>query len=239
MISSLPPTVSPRKAPHGPRLLIADDHAVFAEALRVLLLDKYDVVGAVGDGQTLVTEAVRLQPEVLVVDVGMPLLNGLDAVRTLKSQVPAVKVVFLTMQNDANLAAAAAELGAIGFVLKQHAATELLSAIESVLHGKQYITPSVRTADWFEAKTRARQYTKELSPRQKQIVQMVAEGRPLKEIAAHLRLSGKTIEFHKHNIMQQYNLRSTADLVLFAIKERLIQLPFSNHVSYPFTASPK
>jgi len=207
-----------------PRLLIADDHSVFAEALRLLLQDKYDVVGTVGDGQALIRETERLQPDVLVVDVGMPLLNGLEAVQKLKEHLPAVKVVFLTMQNDANLAAAAAEIGIIGFALKQHAATELLTALEHVLHGKSYVAPSVRTADWVEAKARARQYSKELTPRQKEILQMSAEGRPLKEIAAHLQLSEKTIEFHKYHVMQQYNLKSTADLVLFALKQGLIQL---------------
>lgn len=206
------------------RLLLADDHPIFAEALRLLLEQRYEVVGVVADGRMLVTAATQLSPDVIIVDVGMPVLNGLDAAKRVKEQLPEIKVVFLTMQNDPNLAAAASELGKIGFVLKQQAASELLTAIDCVLHGKSYITPRVRSEDWVEVKSRARQFAKELSPRQRDIVQMFAEGLQLKEIAARLALSQKTIQFHKYHIMDQYNLKSNADLVLFALRQRLIML---------------
>jgi DNA-binding NarL/FixJ family response regulator len=206
------------------RLLLADDHAIFADALRLLLEQQYEVVGVVSDGRMLVTAAVQLNPDVIIVDVGMPALNGLDAAKRVKEHLPDIKVVFLTMQNDPNLAAAASELGKVGFVLKQQAASELLTAIDCVLHGKSYITPRVRSVDWVEAKSRARQFAKELSPRQRDIVLMFAEGLQLKEIAARLALSQKTIQFHKYHIMEQYNLKSNADLVLFALRQRLIML---------------
>jgi DNA-binding NarL/FixJ family response regulator len=206
------------------RILIADDHLVFAEALRLLLEKHYTVVGMVADGRTLVTQAARSTPDVVIVDIGMPLLNGLDAAKRIRERLPRVKVVFLTMQDNPNLAAAALDLGAVGFVLKQSAGSELLKAIEEVLHGRNYVTPRLRTEDWAARKARARQYSKELTARQREIVQLCAEGRPIKEIAGHLKLSEKTIEFHKHHIMEAFNLRSNADLVLFALKQGLILL---------------
>ena len=207
-----------------PQILIADDHAIFVEALRLLLEKHYRVVGTVNDGRALVTEACRLKPDVVVVDVGMPLLNGLDAAKRVREQLPKVKLVFLTMQDNPNLAAAALELGSAGFVLKHSAGSELLKAIERVLHGKCYVTPKLRPEDWVVQKNRARQYSSHLTPRQRDIVQMFAEGRPIKEIAGHLDLSEKTVEFHKYHIMETFNLKSNADLVLFALKQGLISL---------------
>jgi len=207
-----------------PQVLIADDHVVFAEALRLLLETSYSVIGIVPDGRALMREAARLQPDIIIVDVGMPLLNGLDAAQRIREQLPKVKVVFLTMQDNPNLAAAALELGGVGFVLKQSGGSELLKAIEQVLHGKSYVTPRLRTEDWVARKARARQYSKELTPRQRDIVQLYAEGRPAKEIAGHLNLSEKTVEFQKHHIMEAFNLKSNADLVLFALKQGLISL---------------
>ena len=206
------------------RVLIADDHIIFADGLRLLLEKHYEVVGTVTDGRALVREAVRLKPDVIVADIGMPLLNGLDAAHRVRQELPKVKLVFLTMQDNPNLAAAALELGSAAFVLKQSAGSELLQAIEQVLHGKCYVTPKLRPEDWVVQKTRARQYSKHLTPRQRDIVQMCAEGRPIKEIASHLNLSEKTIEFHKHHIMETFNLKSNADLVLMALKEGLISL---------------
>jgi DNA-binding NarL/FixJ family response regulator len=207
-----------------PKILIADDHVIFADGLRLLLERRYNVVGTVTDGRALVTEAVRLKPDVIVVDIGMPLLNGLDAAERVRQELPKVKLVFLTMQDNPNLAAAALELGSSGFVLKQSTGSELLISIEQVLHGKSYVTPKLRPEDWFVRKTRARQYSRELTSRQRDIVQMCAEGRHIKEIAGHLNLSEKTIEFHKHHIMETFSLHSNADLVLFALKEGLISL---------------
>ena len=205
-----------------PKVLIADDHVMFADAMRLLLEKEYNVVNTVADGRALIAETLKANPDVIIVDVGMPLLNGLDAAARIRKELPNVKLVFLTMQNNANLAAAALMLGSAAFVLKQSAHSELLTAMNLVLHGKSYVTPRLRPEDWVEMKKRARQYTKILTPRQRDIVQMSAEGLAIKEIAGHLNLSEKTVEFHKHHIMEAFNLKSNADLVLFALKQRLI-----------------
>jgi DNA-binding NarL/FixJ family response regulator len=208
----------------GPRFLIADDHAMFAEALRVYLEKTYTIIGVVLDGRAMVAEAMRLRPDVIVVDIGMPLLNGLDAARRIKLQAPSIKFIFLTMQDDPNVAAAALELSPIGFVLKHSAAQELLKATDHVLHGKSYVTPKLRAEDWVASKARAQQFSKEMTPRQREIVQLHAEGRSLKQIAAVLEISEKTVEFHKHRIQQSFNLQSNADLVLFAVKQGLVSI---------------
>jgi DNA-binding NarL/FixJ family response regulator len=208
-----------------PHLLIADDHAIFAEALRGLLEKTYVVVAIVVDGRALVSEATRLKPDVVVVDVGMPLLNGLDAARRVREQAPNIKLVFLTMKADPNLAAAALEMGKVGFVLKQSAARELLTAIEHVLRNESYVTPRLRADDWMMRQTRAQQFTKALTERQCDVVQLFAEGCSIKQIAGHLNLSEKTVEFHKHHIMQSFNLKSNAELVLFALQHGLISIP--------------
>ena len=208
----------------GPRFLIADDHAMFAETLRVYLEKTYRVVGLVADGRAMVAEAMRLRPDVIVVDVGMPILNGLDAARRIKLQVPNIKFIFLTMHDDPNLAAAALELGPIEFVLKHSTGQELLKAIDHVLHGKPYLTAKLRAEDWVETKARARQFSTEMTPRQKEIVQLLGEGRPIKKIAGVLDLSEKTVEFHKHHVMKAFNLENNAALVVFALKQGLISL---------------
>ena len=206
-------------------LLIADDHGVLAEALRLLLEKSYVVTGIVADGRALVSEAIRLKPDVMVVDIGMPLLNGLDAALRVRETIPNIKIVFLTMQDDPNLAAAAMELGGVGFVLKHSAAKELLTAIEHVLRNEPYLTPQLRAEDWVARKARVQQYSKTLTGRQRDVVQLFAEGRSIKQIAGHLNVSEKTIQFHKYHIMRSFNLKSNADLVLFALKKGLISMP--------------
>src|SRR5579864_1991403 len=175
-LDSITRKLGPKRLSH---LLIADDHAIFAEALRVYLEKTHTVVGLVRDGNAMVAEAMRLRPDVIVVDVGMPLLNGLDAARKINLQALNIKFIFLTMQDDPNLAAAALELGPVGFVLKNSAGRELLKAIDHVLHGKPYLTPKLRAEDWVEEKARARQFSKEMTRRQKEIVQLLGEGRPI------------------------------------------------------------
>jgi len=207
-----------------PQILIADDHGVFADAVRLLLETRYTVVGTVSDGRELLDQAPGLNPDVIVVDIGMPLLNGLNAAERVRQILPTVKLVFLTMQDNPNLAAAALELGSVAFVLKQSAGSELLTAIDQVLQGKNYVTPKLRPQNWAEQKVRARQYSNHLTPRQREIVQMCAEGRSQKEIAGILNLSEKTVQFHKHHIMEVFNLKSNAELILFAVKEGLIPL---------------
>jgi DNA-binding NarL/FixJ family response regulator len=215
-------SASARRA--GPQLLIADDHAMFAETLRVYLEKTFTIVGVVMDGRAMVAEAIRLRPDLIVADVGMPLLNGLDAARKIKEQAPNIKFVFLTMRDDPNLAAAALQLSPIGFVLKHSAGPELLKAVDHVLHGQSYLTPKLRAEDWVATKARARQYSKAMTPRQTEITQLLAEGRSMKAIAYILALSEKTVEFHKHQIRESFNLHSTADLVLFAVKQGLVSI---------------
>jgi DNA-binding NarL/FixJ family response regulator len=220
-----------------PRCLIADDHVMFSDALRHYLDADLEIVGVVSDGRALVDEAIRLRPDIVIVDVGMPLLNGLDAASRIRQLAPKVKFVFLTMLDDPNLAAAALELGTIGFVLKHSAGSELRQAIERVLRGQSYLTPKLKSDDWVEAKARARQFSTEMTPRQKDIVQLVAEGRSMKEIAGVLQLSQKTVEFHKHHIMVSFNFKSNADLVLFALNRGMIapspELQFKERTTLP------
>lgn len=205
-----------------PRVLIADDHNIVAEALRSLLEKDYDVIGIVPDGRKLLEEAPKLNPDVVVLDISMPLLNGLDAATRLRVSLPDVKLVFLTMKNDPNLAAAAMNLGPIGFVLKSDASSELQKAVSEVLKGRGYTTLKVRPENWAQQEVRARQHTKGLTPRQEEVLQLLAEGRSMKEIAGILSVSEKTIEFHKYQIMETFNLKSNAEIVRFALERHLI-----------------
>jgi DNA-binding NarL/FixJ family response regulator len=214
--------LSPDKA--DSRLLIADDHVIFADALKVYLEKKYLVVGVVADGRALINAALSLKPDAVVADMAMPVLNGLDAARRIKEQAPNMKFIFLTMRDDPNLAAAALDLGPIGFVLKHSAGPELLEAIDSVLRGESYLTRKLRSEDWVTTRARARQFSKALTARQKDIVQLFGEGRAIKQIADVLNLSEKTVEFHKHHIMVAFNLKNNAELILFALKEGLISV---------------
>lgn len=204
------------------RILIADDHRVVAEGIRSLLEKRYDVIGIVRDGRELLVEAPKLNPRVIVLDIGMPLLNGLDAAERLRSSLPNVKIVFLTMKDDPNLAAAALNLGAVGYVLKQAAASELLKAVSEVLQGRSYITPKLRPENWAIRGVRARQFSKELTARQLEVLQLLAEGRPMKQVADILKVSEKTVMFHKYHIMESFHLKNNTELILFALKHHLI-----------------
>lgn len=211
-----------RQSANRPRILIADDHSIVAEGLRSVLEKRYEVIGIVPDGRELLSEAPRLRPDVIVVDIGMPFLNGLDAAGRLKSILPSVKFVFLTMNVDPNLAAAALTLGPVGYVLKHSAVSELLEAVAEVLQSRPYLTPQLRPENWAVRESRARQFSRDLTPRQKDVLQLLAEGRPMKEIAHILQVSEKTVMFHKYRIMESFNLKTNADLVLFALKHHLI-----------------
>jgi DNA-binding NarL/FixJ family response regulator len=205
-------------------LLIADDHAIFAESLRETLQKSISVLGIVQDGQAMVVETLRLRPHVVVADIGMPVLNGLDAARRIRESLSSVKFVFLTMRDDPNLAAAALEIGQIAFILKHSGISELRTAIEEVVCGRSYLSPKLRAVDWVATRARARQFSKELTPRQREFLQLFAEGASMKEIAKTLNLSEKTVEFHKHHLMEILNLKSNAALVLFALKRGLISI---------------
>ncbi len=203
-----------------PRVLVADDHTLVVEGLRKILEPDCDVVGAVEDGRSLLAAAERLQPDIILLDISMPLLNGLDAARGLRNAVPDAKVIFVTMHADATYVSGAFRAGASGYVLKRCASMELLNAIHEVLKGRTYITPLIRKdipgafPGWPLGSGEA---SGELTGRQREVVQLVAEGHPDKKIAAILGISRKTVAFHKANVMRRLAIRSTAELTKYAL----------------------
>jgi len=207
-----------------PRVLIADDHRLLRDALTRLLESECEVVGCVADGRAVLTDAARLEPDIVVLDVAMPLLNGLDAARQLRQAMPRVKVIFLTMNEDPDIAAEAFRLGASGFLLKNSAASELLQAIREVARGRSYITP-LATQGLMEnllRKPDAANKSVELSARQREVLQLLAEGHTMKEIARLLKITPRTVAFHKYAMMEQLGVSSNAELVLAAIKQHII-----------------
>src|SRR5437773_200043 len=207
-----------------PRAILADDHTLVAEALHGLIAAQFDVVATVADGHALLASALALKPDVIVVDVAMPLLNGLEAGRRLKQKMPGVKLIFLTMNEDPELAVEAMKSGASGYVLKKSAASELLQAIQSALRGKPYVTQQIARGmqEAFIRHPQGRSHQESLTPRQKEIVQLLAEGRTMKEAADILRVAPRTVAFHKYRIMQDLGLRTNADLIHFAIRSRIV-----------------
>jgi len=214
-------------APQRPRVLLADDHLLVAEALKSLLAGEFDLVGVVEDGRALLEAAVALQPDVIVADITMPHLNGIDALVRLRQGGNRVPVVFLTMHRDVGFARRALEAGASGFVLKHSAPFELVTAIRSALQGKTYLTPQL-AGEVLEAMKqepgRAGDPVKSLTPRQREVLQLLAEGRTAKEIASTLSISTRTVEFHKYQMMETLGLRTGAELTHFAIKQGLVEL---------------
>ncbi len=200
------------------KVLLADDHTIVADGLVSLLKDSFDLVGAVKDGQQLVEAARRLRPDVIVTDISMPVLSGLEALRQLKAERQDVKVIFLTMHADAQLAAEAVRAGASGFLLKQSAGDELLNAIQEVLQGRLYLTPAV-TKDVLAAVAHTTGSSpRELTPRQREVLRLIVDGRRMKEIAALLNLSTRTVETHKYEMMEALGVQSTVELVKYALQ---------------------
>jgi DNA-binding NarL/FixJ family response regulator len=202
-------------------VLLADDHCVVAEGLRSLLEPHFDVVGIVSDGRELVSAAKSLDPDVVVLDISMPSLNGIEAARQLRAANSRTKVVFLTMHREVAYAARALEAGASGFILKHSAASELVTAIQEALKGRTYITPQIagELVDSFRRGILASaEPLAELTARQREVLQLVAEGRSAKEIAAALRISRRTAEYHKARLMEALGVQSTAELIQYAIR---------------------
>ena len=209
-----------------PRVLLADDHRLLREAFVKLLEPDCDVVGAVADGRALLEAAPRLRPDVVVLDVAMPQLNGLDAARQLKRSMPGVKVIFLTVSEDPDLAAEAFRAGASAFLLKNSAASELLQAIADVSKGRSYVTP-LATRDMLDTLLRRPESSRgghELSHRQREVLQLLAEGRTMKEIADVLKITARTVAFHKYSMMQELGIKTSAELIQFAIKKGIVSL---------------
>jgi DNA-binding NarL/FixJ family response regulator len=208
----------------NPRVLIADDHTLLLEAFQKLLADDCDIVGTAADGRALVEAALQLKPDVIVVDVSMPLLNGLDAAKQLKRALPETRIVVLTMSEDPDLAAEAFRIGASGYLLKRSAASELRTAIQEVMKHRTYITPLIAeglVSSMLQGATSVDPVSR-LTERQREIVQLIAEGHSMKEVAAILKIAARTVAFHKYRAMEELNIKTTAELIQFAIKHHLV-----------------
>ena len=207
-----------------PRVLLADDHKIVTEGLKGLLEPEFELVGTVEDGRALLAAAEKLRPDVIVADISMPLLNGIDSVRQIKKAHDEIKVVFLTMHPDVTYAVSAFEAGASGYVLKHSAPTELVAAIRSVLNGKTFVTTLLAGEFMQHTKERAsqRDESTRLTGRQREILQLLAEGKSAKEIATVLNISSRTVEFHKYRIMKDLGLKSAAELVHYAVRHGII-----------------
>ena len=207
-----------------PRILLADDHVLVAQALAHLLQREFEVVATVSDGRALLVAAGELLPDVVVVDIGMPLLNGLDAAEQLKVLHPAIKVIFLTQNREPRFAVEAFRRHASGYLLKDSAASELTTAIREALRGRSYVSPSIAREMVDEAsRPGADQITlRGLSAREREVLQLLAEGKSMKEVGALLDISPRTVEFHKYRIMDLLHVKTNAELVQQAIKLGLI-----------------
>ena len=210
---------------HRPRIFLADDHTMLLDAFRRLLEPQCEIVGTAGDGRALLELAARTRPEIIVLDVSMPRLNGMDACAQLRRTMPEVKFIFLTVNEDPDLAAEAIRLGASGYLLKSSATGELFTAIGHALAGRTYITPLVTQG--LPLAVFLRQATQpgaeKLTARQREVLQLLAEGRAMKEIAGLLHITARTVAFHKYTIMEHLGLKTNAGLVQYAIEHGLLR----------------
>lgn len=205
-----------------PRILLADDHAMVAEGLGRLISDVADQVGQVNDGAQLVVEARRLVPDIVVSDVTMPGLSGIDAMRQLRSEGVPSRFIFLTIHTEGRLAAEAMRAGASGYLLKQAAGDELLHAIQVVMGGRSYLSPLVAADVVRRLAGTTDPAERELTARQREVLRLIAQGKRMKEIAASLQLSVRTVEGHRTHLLHVLGLETTADLIRFAIKQRIV-----------------
>jgi DNA-binding NarL/FixJ family response regulator len=204
-----------------PRILLVDDHTLFLEGLRRLLEPEFDVVGAAEDGRALLRAAGELQPDVILTDISMPMLNGIDAMRHLREVSPRAKVIFLSMHAESTMVKRAFQAGASGYILKRAASPELVTAIRDVLEGRHFVSSGVRQPP---ATVEPLANEGVLTPRQREVLQLIAEGCTVKEAAAILNLSCKTVEFHKYQIMDRLGVHTTAELTKYAVKNGLVAL---------------
>ncbi|MBC8391945.1 MAG: response regulator transcription factor [Deltaproteobacteria bacterium] len=207
------------------RVLLADDHKIVLEGLKSLLESEFWLVGSVENGRDLLTEVHRLRPDVIVVDISMPLLNGIEAVREIRKTDPDIKIIFLTMHPDVTYATRAFEAGASGYILKHSASTELVKAIHEAVKGRTYITPMIagQLIQTYKAGKHAEESLEaKLTPRQTQVLQLLAEGYSAKRTAAIMNISPRTVEFHKYRIMEELNIKSNAELIQVAIKHGIV-----------------
>jgi DNA-binding NarL/FixJ family response regulator len=211
---------------HRPRVLIADDHFFVAEACARVLAPELEVIGIFTDGEALLEAVPRLKPDVVVLDVAMPLMNGLEAGKRIKSMLRQVKLVYLTMNSDLGVAAEAFRAGASGYLLKTSAGSELVTAVQKVLRGEYYVSPLLTNdVEAFFLEIRVSHMGQEiLTSRQREVLQLLAEGRSMKEIAYILKMTPRTVAFHKYKIMERLRVKTNAELVRYAIREHVISL---------------
>lgn len=205
-------------------VLIADDHNLVAELCKTLLEREFDVVGVVNDGRAMVRTAVSLRPDVIVVDIGMPVLNGLDAGQKIRELLPAVKLVYLTMNTDIEVAAEAFRRGASGYLLKTCASSELVIAVRDVLRGKSYLSPGISRDELRFLRKQPKHLVEEkerLTNRQREVLQLLAEGKVMKEVGGILNMSTRTVAFHKYRIMEVLGAKSSAELVKYAVRNHM------------------
>ena len=210
---------------HKPTVLIADDHTMIVDAFRTLLEEHYEVVATVSDGRALLERAPDLKPDLIIVDIGMPCLNGLAAGQRLRQLMPKTKIIYITMNEDGDLASEAIRGGASGYLLKSSAGSELLKAIHLALRGGSYVTPLIKQAmeESFIRSPVPKPASKTLTPRQIEVLQLLAEGRLMKEVASILGLTPRTVAFHKYRIMETLGVHSNAELVRFAITHHVLR----------------
>jgi DNA-binding NarL/FixJ family response regulator len=203
------------------RVILADDHTLLLEAFRTILEPAFEVVGTVGDGQALVDAACLLKPDLAVIDIVMPRLNGLDAAQRLKQMLPSVRFIFLTMNEDPEIAMEAIRRGASAYLLKTCAASELIRSIHTALKGGRYVTPRIAAAmqEAFIRDPRSKNWEKKLTPRQREVLQLLAEGKSMKEAANILNVTPRTIAFHKYRMMEDLGVKTSAELIRLSIKD--------------------
>ena len=206
------------------RIVLADDHRLFLDTLKNFLEPEFEVVGTFTDGLALVRNAPKLNPDVIVLDIGMPLMNGLNAGQRLKERLPKTKLIYLTMNIDREMAEEAFRLGASAYVVKSSAGHELVDAIHQTLRGKSYITALLTegVVGSFIQNIKRKQNPNKLSLRQREVLQLLAEGRTMKEVAFMLNLSQRTVAFHKYSMMEQLRLKNSAELIQFAVKNSIV-----------------
>lgn len=206
------------------RVLVADDHRMLREMFAQILEPHCDVVGQAADGREVLEAAERLQPDIVVLDIGMPLLNGLDVARQIKRRQPDIKVIFLTASEDRDLAAEAFRIGASGYLLKNSTASELMTAVKESMAGRSYVTPQ-STQGLVQAlmeKTGPSVEKEPASPRQREVLQLLAEGHTMKEVARILSITPRTVAFHKYTLMKELGISSNAELIQYAVRQRLV-----------------
>jgi DNA-binding NarL/FixJ family response regulator len=205
------------------RIIIADDHTLLVDAFEALLSADCEVLAKVADGQALLAAAAALHPDIVIVDLAMPLLNGLEAARLIRQRDPAIKLIFVTMNEDADIAAEAIRIGGAAYVLKRSAPSELLTAVREAMKGRSYITPLVTGAMLDSLmKPASDRASSPLTPRQREILQLLAEGKSMKEIASMLNVTIRTVAFHKYRIMEQLRIKTSAELIQFAVRQQVV-----------------